>query len=139
MKLKLVLLMIVMVSALDFLEDGKIKIVFEFSFTCGNSFITNKKIIGDIVNEIQKREIKFDYEVSQKKNFDGLFKIFLQKNNEKILLATSDITSEDYVEILNSYPRIFINNIPDPRGPSSEDIQKRIKFVDNLLIRLNKN
>jgi hypothetical protein len=141
MKLKFVFLIsafITMVSSLDFLEDGKNRIVFEFSFTCGNSFLTNKKIISDIVSELQKREIKFDYEISSKKNFDGFFKIFVQKNNQKILLVTSDLTSENYAQILTSYPRIFINTFPDPQGPSDEDVLKRKDFIENLLIRLNK-
>ncbi len=137
MKLLLLLLpLFTFVRSLDFLEDPSLPMLeFDFSVSCGNSHVTKSKISMDIILELRKSGYtKFEYQItshsSKEKEIEDLhFKIFLIKTSEKILLATSNNSSEKYQPLLDKYPSsLYIGN-----KATEEEKKTRIEFIKNIL------
>lgn len=136
------------ISTAEFLEESKIGnyIQIEFTSTCGNSYITNQRVSGDITNEIKKKglthlEIK-TINNNSKTTLDKNYNIFYVKNGatEKILIATSNSMSDKYKEILENYPMKLVirDNIPATdeikikRDELVNGIIKEIRGIENL-------
>jgi hypothetical protein len=90
---------------------GKIKIkqnyliadlTFEYPYTCGTWFNRGKNTCNDIKNMLEKNSFKVylivhAFHVGESpKDFDGNFNIYLNRNGDKILLATSNDKSPFY-------------------------------------------
>jgi len=124
-------------------EVNLIKLQFEFSFSCGNSFMTKKKIVNDIINEVRKAGItKIDFDViSHKQNDksvnDKNFNIYLAKNLnslvDKLLVATSNALSEKFKPILENYPvKLLYNSLGDFIS-NEDEINMRREFVNYIV------
>ncbi len=135
----LIFLMIGMAVTLDLLEIDKHVLVFEFSFSCGNSYLMNKKIVADISNELKKEDVDFSYELDGKKNFSGIFNIYEKIGDRLVVLATNDKKSKLYQEVLNNYPSIFYNSFIDTEKPTEQEVEARKLLIRQLIMNLNKN
>jgi hypothetical protein len=131
--------MVSLVFTLDLLEVDRHKIIYEFSYGCGNSYLVMKKIIADINNELKKNDILFSSELAGKKNFSGIFNIYEQVGRENVLLATNDKDSKLFQPVLKSYPTIFINSFEAPKSATEEEIEARKQLIYQLIKNLNKN
>ncbi len=122
-----------------------IRITFEFPPGCGNSYLTHKKISNDITKELSRRnlniieklEVKNSSKAKLNSIIDPFFNIYLVKDNNKILLATTNPNSKLYSENLNNYPKRFIafNRVPNDSDFSRKfEIVKVLqeKIIDNL-------
>jgi hypothetical protein len=121
-------------------SNPQINLVFEHSYTCGYSFLQNKKKINDIVDEIKKRrfEVKFKVRSHKLQMHDNMknrnFNIYLLNgNNNEILIATSEVGNKKYYPILSNYPKSFINKNFMNVAISDTDILVRKDFIDSIL------
>jgi hypothetical protein len=124
-------------------EINLLKLQFEFSFSCGNSYMTKKKIVNDLINEIRKAgvtKIDFDvvsHKINDKNVSDRNFNIYIAKNLdsaiEKILIATSNSLSEKFKPILESYPVKLLYNFIGDVIPDEEAVKMRKEFVSYLV------
>jgi hypothetical protein len=146
MKAKLIIFNILLfasqVRTLDFLEEPQAPIIeFDFSVTCGNSYLTKNRIAENIVSELRRAGLtKFDYKKTshspKDKNFEDFhFKIYLiNSSNQKFLIASSDPKSEKYQKILESYP----SNLYMRRNATEEEILLSVYFINSLLKEIKK-
>ena len=128
-----------MTMSLNLLDIDKHVLIFEFSFSCGNSYLMNKQIVADISNELRKENVNFSYSLDGKKNFSGVFNIYEQVGDKLIVLATNDKNSKFYNAVLNSYPAIFYNSFIDTEKPTEDEIQSRKLLIRQIIMNLNKN
>ncbi len=135
------ILFIVMVSmavSLDLLDIEKHHLIYEFSFSCGNSYLMNKKIIEDINDELTNSGVSFTSELAGKKNFSTTFNIYEKLGEEMILLATVNKNSNLYQAVLKNYPSVFYNNILNDRIPTEVELELRKQLIQQIIIMLNK-
>lgn len=122
----------------------QIKITYEFPFSCGNSYITGKKICNDITNELIRRNLNVEQNlvgknISSKKSEklkDTYFNIYMEYNYGKYLLATTNPNSKFYSENLASYPERFVKFAASPRD---DDFTKKFEIVRVLQQRIIDN
>lgn len=124
--------------------SGEIKITYEFPFTCGNSYLISKRICNDITNELLRRNLNIVQTLEGKnvsngklnKDKDTFFNIYLVKDNNKILLATTNPKSKFYSENLTNYPEKFVkfNSIPQ-----DADFTKKFEIAKVLQERIINN
>jgi hypothetical protein len=146
MNAKLILLSIIIfccqINALEFLEEPSVPLIdFDFSVTCGNSFLTKKRIAENIVSNLRRAGLtKFEYKITshspkEKISKDYHFRIYLTNpSNKKTLIASSEPGSEKYQEILSSYPA----NLYLGRTATEEEISVSLYFINSLLKEIKK-
>lgn len=123
---------------------SEIKITYEFPFSCGNSYITSKRICNDITNEFIRRNLNIVPNLVGKnvssgkidKLKDTYFNIYMEYNNGKFLLATTNPNSKFYSENLANYPERFVKFAASPRD---EDFSKKFDVVRIMQQRIIDN
>ncbi len=122
---------------LRFLGDSEIKFICEFPFSCGNGYITSKRICNDISNTLKKRNLNI-LEILDPKNIstnkrdfskDEFFNIYLSFNNRQNLIVTSNKDSFAYNKNLIDYPKKFISGfgIPDDK-----DFTQKFELIESI-------
>ena len=134
----LFIIMLGMAVSLDLLDIDKHHLIYEFSFSCGNSYLMNKKIIADINNELTNSGVSFTSELAGKKNFSTTFNIYEKIGDQMILLATIDKNSNLYQDVLKNYPTVFYNNILNDRVATEEEMGARKQLIQQIIMMLNK-
>jgi hypothetical protein len=124
-------------ESLRFLDENEIILNCEFPFTCGNSYITSKKICNDIYKTLKKRKNNIVEKLSpknistNKRDFskDEFFNIFLEINNRKFILATTNSNSQFFNSNLINYPIKFISGFG---VPSDKDFTQKFNLIEFL-------
>jgi len=124
--------------------SSEINIIYEFPFSCGNSYFVSKKICSDITNELVRRNLSIVQTLEGKnvsngrlnKEKDSFFNIFLVKDNNKILLATTNPKSKFYSQNLSNYPEKFVkfNSVPQ-----DSDFTRKFEIAKVLQERIIEN
>ena len=123
---------------------SEIVITYEFPFSCGNSYITNKNICNDITNEFIRRNLNIVPVLAGKnissgkmdKLKDTYFNIYMEYNHGKYLLATTNPDSKFYSENLANYPERFVKFAATPRD---EDFSKKFNIIRVMQQRIIDN
>lgn len=132
---------------LRYLEEKnptEIVITYEFPFSCGNSYLTGKQICNDITNEFLRRNLNIKANLVAKnissKKLDKLkdpyFNIYMEYNNGKYLIATTNPDSKFYSENLANYPQRFVKFAASPRD---EDFSKKFEIIRVMQQRIIDN
>ena len=129
---------------LDFTKDfsKEINLVFEIPISCGNGFLIQKRIVLDITNELNRRNLNVISKIDGKNVKladtlkDDFFNIFLLNKNDKLLIATTNPDSKMYQDNLVNYPQKFINFIGYPKD---DDFTKKFNLVKVLQQRIIDN
>ena len=128
-------------ESLRFLDNDRdnleVNLICEFPFTCGNGYITSKRICNDIANELRKRKINLDEKLqpknmsSNKRDYsrDEFFNIFVTKNNKNILIATTNNESEYFNKNLVNYPSKFISGFG---VPNDKDFSQKFDLIESI-------
>lgn len=125
-------------------SSNEIKITYEFPFSCGNGYITSKKICNDITNELIRRNLNITPKLVGKnisskkidKAKDTFFNIYMEYNNGKYLLATTNPDSKFFSENLVNYPKRFVLFAS---VPNDSDFTKKFDIVKVLQQRIVDN
>jgi hypothetical protein len=124
-------------ESLRFLGDSEIKFICEFPFTCGNGYITSKRICNDISNTLRKRNLNI-VEILEPKNVntnkrdysrDEYFNIFVSFDNRKILIATNNKDSFAFNKNLIDYPNKFISGFG---VPNDKDFTQKFELIESI-------
>lgn len=131
-------------QALRFLQNFQdYVLIFEFPFSCGNGYLTMKRICADIGNELIRRNIPIPQKLESKniasgnanKDKDSFFNIFLEKNtSDKVLIATTNPNSKNYLENLNDYPQKLFSDIALPTDDDFTFKFNLIKVIQQRII-----
>jgi hypothetical protein len=142
--MKLILIIISLITlgnALDFLENNNaIKLEFEFSFRCGNSYLAKKDKVKAIVNDIIKTGKTIEFKIHSYKfgddRTDGYFTIYrVYDDDRKIKIATSNPDSALYYKALDDAP--FKPSSPKvinhENNSNYENVELKMGFLKRLI------
>lgn len=96
-------------------KTSEVDITFEYPYTCGTWFNRGKNTCNDIKEAIERTTgIKVNssvhaFHVGEVSDYNGFFNIYLNKNGSKILLATSDESSQVFHSGLKYFAYTFYN------------------------------
>jgi len=126
----------------NYLQD--VKITYEFAFSCGNGYLTYKLISTDITNELVRRNLNIVQNLEGKNTSkgkidltkDSYFNIYLEKDDSKILLVTTNPNSKYFSEGLANYPQKFVKLNGIPRD---EDFSRKFNVIKIIQERIINN
>ncbi len=126
-----------------------VSMLFEYPYTCGTWFNRGKNTIDAIKNKLQENGFEVDSIVKAfhigeyPANYNGEFNIYLNRGNEKLLIATSDPKSEFYHSGLKYFAYTFYktSSVNGERVYLEEFPQKYelLNFITSRMINLFKN
>jgi hypothetical protein len=124
-------------ESLRFLGGNEVNLICEFPFTCGNGYITNKRICNDISNTLRKRNVNVIEKLVPKslsinkrdETKDEFFNIYVSVNSKKFLIATTDIESKFFNKNLVNYPKKFISGFG---VPNDKDFSQKFELIESI-------